>query len=93
MPGGIFVAAQVDKLNELAKYEDPYRVVVGLAGWKNEQLKSELESGCWYIMQSDAETVFDDPEWMWECCIDECGRQQIANLIGGYNFPDDPSCN
>lgn len=93
MPGGIFVAAQIEKLNELARHEDPYRIVVGLAGWKNEQLKSELESGCWYMMQSDADTVFEDPEWMWDFCIDECGRHQIAELIGHNGFPDDPTMN
>ena len=93
MPGGIFVAAQVEKLNQLAQYEDPYRIVVGLAGWKDGQLKSELESGYWYLMQSDADTVFENPDWMWECCIDECGRQQIAELMGYYGFPDDPSLN
>ena len=93
MPGGIFVAAQMEKLNELAKYEDPYRIVVGLAGWKNGQLKSELESGCWYMMPSNADTVFEDPEWLWDFCLDECGRRQIADLIGHHGFPDDPSHN
>ena len=93
MPGGIFVAAQIDKLHELIKYEDPNRIVVGIAGWKHGQLQDELNSGCWYMLPSDAATVFEDPEWMWDFCIDECGRQQIADLIGNDEFPDDPTCN
>ena len=93
MPGGIYVSAQIEKLHELIKYEDPYRIVVGIAGWQRGQLQEELSSGCWYVLPSDADMVFEDPEWMWEYCIDECGRQQIVDLIGGDWFPDDPTMN
>jgi len=85
MPGGIFVAAQVEKLHELIQHEDPYRIVVGIAGWQQGQLQQELNAGCWYVLPSDATTVFDEPDWIWESCI--------ANLIGYDEFPDDPTLN
>ncbi len=94
MPGGLYVSAQVNKLQQLmSQIEKPYRIVVGIAGWQQGQLLAELESGCWYLLPADAETVFDDPEWMWETCLQECGRQQIADILGYDDFPDDPTNN
>lgn len=94
MPGGLHVSAEINKLQQLMEqFENPYRIVVGVAGWKQGQLDAELASGNWYVMPMDAETVFDDPQWMWDYCLQECGRQQIADVLGNDLFPDDPSLN
>lgn len=94
MPGGLYVAAQVEKMQQLIKqFESPYRIVVGIAGWQPGQLETELNSGFWYTMPMDVETIFDDPLWMWETCIHEYGRQQIADIVDSDIWPDDPSLN
>lgn len=94
MPGGLHVSAQVEKLQQLMdQYESPYRIYVGVAGWQPGQLDTELDSGFWYTLPLDIATIFDDPEWMWEMCIQEYGRQQIADIIGVDDLPDDPSLN
>ena len=94
MTGGLYVAAQVEKLQQLIHQVDsPYRIFVGIAGWKSGQLESELDSGFWYALPMDVETIFDDPQWMWDYCIQEYGRQKIAEIIGTDEIPDDPSLN
>lgn len=94
MPGGLYVAAQVEKMQQLIKqFDSPYRIVVGIAGWQPGQLESEFDSGFWYSMPLDIEMVFDDPQWMWETCIHEYGRQKIAEIIGTEHWPEDPSLN
>ena len=94
MPGGLHVSAQVEKLQQLMmQFENPYRIVVGVSGWKPGQLVSEVNSGYWYVMNADMDTIFDDPKWMWEICLHEFGRQQIADIVGEDQIPDDPDLN
>ena len=94
MPGGLHVSAQVEKLQQLMmQFENPYRIVVGVSGWKPGQLMTEVDSGYWYVMPADIETIFDDPKWMWEVCLHEYGRQQIADIVGEHNIPYDPDLN
>ena len=94
MPGGLHVSAQIEKLQQLMlQFDDPYRIVVGVSGWKPGQLISEVNSGFWYLMPLDTEAIFDDPQWMWEICLHEYGRQQIADIVGEHNMPDDPDLN
>ncbi len=94
MPGGLHVSAQVDNLQQLMmQFENPYRIVVGVSGWKPGQLMNEVNAGYWYVMPVDVETIFDDPKWMWEVCLHEYGRQQIADIVGEQHIPEDPDLN
>lgn len=94
MPGGLYVSAQVDKLQQLTnQFDNPYRIVIGIAGWKPGQVLNEVDSGYWYQMPLDVDTIFDDPEWMWDFCLQECGRRHIADIVGSDNIPFDPSLN
>jgi putative transcriptional regulator len=94
MPGGIFVSAQVDKLRQLSsQFEHAYRIVLGVAGWQVGQLARELGDGYWYVMPADAEQIFDDPQWMWQRCIEQYGRTLLQDVVGIDGFPDDPSLN
>ncbi len=94
MPGGLHVSAQVENIQQLVEqYESPYRIFVGIAGWQPGQLQDELESGLWYSLPLDVATVFDDPDWMWEMCVQEYGRLQIEEIIGQEIWLDDPSLN
>ena len=94
MPGGLYVSAQVDKLQQLMmQFEEPYRIVIGVAGWKPGQLDKEVDSGCWYKLPMDLETVFDDPEWMWDSCLQDYGLQQVVDMVGIDLIPDDPDLN
>jgi len=94
MMGGLYVSAKVDKLQQLTnQFDNPYRIIVGIAGWKPGQLSNEVNDGCWYLLPFDVDLVFDDPEWMWDFCMQECGRHQIADIVGHDNIPFDPSLN
>lgn len=94
MTGGLYVSAQVDKLQQLtSQFENPYRIVIGIAGWKPGQLSTEVNDGYWYQLPMDIDLIFDDPEWMWDFCLQECGRRQVADIIGNDNIPFDPSLN
>jgi putative transcriptional regulator len=43
-----------------------FRVYVGYAGWGAGQLQRETAEGAWYVLDGDAEIVFDpDPETTW----------------------------
>ncbi len=40
---------------------------IGYAGWALGQLEHEVERGDWYVVQGDAQTLFDrDPDTVWE---------------------------
>ncbi|MEM9413519.1 MAG: YqgE/AlgH family protein [Planctomycetota bacterium] len=94
MPGGLYISAQIEKVQQLVQQQDdPYRIFVGVSGWQPGQLESELNSGYWYSLPLDVETVFDDPEWMWDFCLQEFGRNQIEDIVGECNMPDDPAMN
>ena len=43
-----------------------FHVYVGYAGWSNDQLRTEVELGAWFIFPANAATVFNsDPDSLW----------------------------
>lgn len=94
MPGGIFVTAESEKFQQLVQQDDSqYRIVFGVAGWKQGQLIDELAQGNWFTLHGDAEQVFEDPDWMWEKSIRRYGRQVLCEVIGRTDLPDNPLAN
>jgi putative transcriptional regulator len=43
-----------------------FHVYLGYAGWTQDQLRTEAQSGAWFVFPSDAATVFNsDPDSWW----------------------------
>ena len=66
------------------------RVFAGYAGWSEEQLVDEVESGSWYVVPSDSGDVFgDDPRGLWMRVL----RRQPGELAWMSTRPLDPTMN
>ena len=60
---------------------DVFHVYLGYAGWTNEQLRTEVALGMWFIFQADSATVFDsDPDTLWPRMIKKT-EQKLALRI------------
>jgi putative transcriptional regulator len=66
------------------------RVFAGYAGWGEEQLADEIESGSWYVVPSDAADLFgSDPRGLWMRVL----RRQPGELAWVSTRPLDPTLN
>ncbi len=62
----VYVSADRDLLDRLAKDGGTFRVYAGYAGWGPGQLDWEIRKGGWALVPADAEAVFgDDPMAVW----------------------------
>lgn len=91
IPGGIFLSAQAEKLNELMEQiESPYRLVLGVVGWAKEEIRNEISQGLWLPMSASPDEIFGDPKSLWRECLRRHGRDQLTHVVGPLHFP--PSC-
>lgn len=94
IPGGIFVSAESEKFHQLVDNDESrYRIVFGVAGWQRGQLNDEIEDGLWFMLDGDAEQVFDDPTWMWEKSLRRYGQKMICDIVGLDRLPASPLLN
>lgn len=94
VPGGVFVSSDSDVVQELVSQPAlDYRIVFGVAGWKQGQLAGEVDAGLWFKLNGDAEQVFDDPNWLWEKSLRRYGNQVFCNTLGLSSIPGDPQLN
>ena len=78
----LFVSAEVQKLSQLARQNrDPYRIFLGLSGWRVGQLESEINRGVWFHTPVDLEQVFGETEYLWEFSLRRYGRQVLCDLL------------
>ena len=69
---------------------DGLRIFAGYAGWGDEQLKAELQSGAWYVVPSEPADLFgDDPLGLWMRVL----RRQPGELAWLSTRPFDPDLN
>lgn len=59
----LHLAATLEVLGDFvtAKSADPFRLLLGYAGWAPQQLEEELQSGAWLPLELDDELIFDVP--------------------------------
>lgn len=96
IPGDIFISAKAESIEQLFDQNpDNYRIFMGIAGWKDDQLIDEIENGLWYVLDSDPEDIFDDSDWLWEKAMYRFGEESLCDLIGIsiHELPLDPSLN
>jgi putative transcriptional regulator len=63
-------------LGDIAAGKGPKRSLfaLGYAGWGPEQLEGELAAGAWFVVEPDADLLFDDhPETKWQRAFDRRG--------------------
>lgn len=96
MPGELFISAKAEMIQQLFdRNPDNYRIYLGIAGWKDDQLVDEIDRGLWYVMDSDPEDIFDDSDWLWEKALFRYGELALCDVLGitEYDLPLDPSLN
>jgi putative transcriptional regulator len=80
---GIYIAAHVDKLQQLiASHSGEVRIVVGQVLWKVGQLEHEIGQGMWLPLPATPELVFAPEEEMWRRGMREVGNRYVAMLAG-----------
>jgi putative transcriptional regulator len=58
---------------------DVFHVYLGYAGWTNDQLRTEVRLGSWFIFQADDQTVFNaNPDFLWRQMIKKTELQMAA---------------
>jgi putative transcriptional regulator len=74
----------------IAKDLDRVRVFAGYAGWDAEQLREEIESGAWFVLDSlPGDAFIETPDDLWTMVLRRQGGLMAAVAV----FPPDPSLN
>jgi putative transcriptional regulator len=101
IPGGIELSSGLylgGELDALAQYlagrpkesRRNVKLLVGYAGWGEEQLESELAGGSWLPVRARAAWIFDpDPELLWRKVVRSLGK----DAAGLEDLPPDVSWN
>ncbi len=96
LPGEIFLSSNTETIQQLFDQSpENYRIFLGIAGWKPNQLHSEIQKGYWHVVESDPEDIFDDTQWLWERSMFRYGDQLLCDLldINVHELPLDPALN
>jgi putative transcriptional regulator len=66
------------------------RVFAGYAGWGEEQLEDEIDSGAWFVVPARPDDALSThPEGLWRRVL----RRQPGRVAVFANFPPDPALN
>ena len=67
--GGVYLISDKALFEQtISARPDPgvFHVYLGYAGWTQDQLRTEVQSGAWFVFPADTATVFDsDPDSLW----------------------------
>ncbi|MFN9343266.1 MAG: YqgE/AlgH family protein [Planctomycetota bacterium] len=91
---GIFLSATAESIGQLvAQHEEPYRICLGVVGWKNGQLRQELERHVWYHLPASPGIVFDQTGLLWEKSLLSFGQQSLRDILSLGDLPPNPERN
>jgi len=91
---GIFLSATAESIGQLvAQHEEPYRICLGVVGWKNGQLRQELERHVWYHLPASPGIVFDQTRLLWEKSLLSFGQQSLRDILSLGDLPPNPERN
>lgn len=91
---GIFLSATAESIDQLVNsHEEPYRICLGVVGWRIGQLQKELERHVWYRLPASPELVFDQSGLLWEKSLLSFGRQSLRDILSLGELPPDPERN
>ena len=67
--GGVYLISDKDLFEKtISAQPDPnvFHVYLGYAGWTQDQLRTEVQLGAWFVFPADTATIFDsDPDSLW----------------------------
>ena len=82
--GGVYLLSGKTLFEQtLSVRPDPgvFHVYLGYAGWTQDQLRTEVQSGAWFVFPADAATVFNsDPDSLWLQMIQKT-ELQLAKTV------------
>lgn len=84
---GVYLAAQVDHLQELVTSpasEAVVKIIVGQADWKPGQLDSQFAEGKWLPLPVTSKLVFADEQNMWADAMREIGDHFVSAITGAH---------
>lgn len=83
-----WMTADEDHLRILARREDArLKFIVGYAGWGAGQLEHELDAGGWLVTPAEADSIFEDPDGVWEKLVHRCGHAILQELRPDLSMP------
>lgn len=86
--GGVYLISTKTLFEKaISAQPDPsvFHVFLGYAGWRNDQLKKEVQLGAWFIFQADTRTVFEsDPDSLWRQMIQRTELKLAGILPRNY---------
>jgi putative transcriptional regulator len=88
--GMYFISDQALFEQTISARPDPgvFHVYLGYAGWTQDQLRSEVQLGGWFVFPADAATIFNsDPDSLWLQMIQKAELQLAKTDSGGYGPP------
>jgi putative transcriptional regulator len=75
---------------QIARDVDRVRVFAGYAGWDADQLREEIASGAWFVLDSlPGDAFVDTPDDLWTMVL----RRQGGLMAAVASFPPDPLLN
>ena len=98
---GVYFSTQKEKLQQLVLEEsEPYRLLIGYAGWGEGQLESELETGSWITTAATYDYVFhephdvnDDEHDLWTKVTKDLTDSVLFSTLKIKEVPNDPTMN
>lgn len=79
---GVYLITDKDLFEQtISSKPDPatFHVYLGYAGWTEDQLRSEVKLGAWYVFPADSNSVFNsDPDSLWPQMIKNTELMQAA---------------
>jgi putative transcriptional regulator len=81
---GIFVSGSNEALKHiLGQGKQPFRFLLGYAGWAPQQLEKEMEEGSWITAPVESKYVFfENPEDTWDAMLHDLGVDPAMLAMG-----------
>jgi putative AlgH/UPF0301 family transcriptional regulator len=83
---GVYLIAEKSLFEQtISARPDPgvFHVYMGYAGWTQDQIRQEVESGAWFVFPAETSTVFNaDPDSLWLQMIRKTELQLVRNDHG-----------
>jgi putative transcriptional regulator len=77
---GLYAAYEAEVVERIIASEAKHaRFMAGLVAWRAGELKSEIDAGAWYVLESDAALLTRKSEGLWEELVRRA--QRLRNTI------------
>lgn len=91
---GLYFSTQKEEIEKLVSdTQHSFRLYIGGAGWGEQQLRSEIDQGAWYMIPARIGDVFEDPTELWKKSLDRAGRTMLTSMLRRKTLPEDPNLN